>query len=115
MSAVPKMVMQVTITPEECPDLHRELSGITSARRRVKRFLKLADLGLLVEQGRVAASGLRQRGTSGAQTSMPLKPLTLTGANAPSPTVTPLGGQSIAEMADMFEGSNAGQDVDEPD
>ena len=50
MSASPKIVMQVTITPEECPDLHRELSGITSARRRVKRFLKaeaLRDLTLI--------------------------------------------------------------------
>ena len=67
MEAQPKIVMQVTITPEECPDLHRELSGITSARRRVKRFLKLADLGLLVEQGRVGVSGLPQRGAGPAR------------------------------------------------
>ena len=71
MSAVPKMVMQVTITPEECPDLHRELSGITSARRRVKRLLKLAELGLLVEQGRVGVSGLPQRGAGAGMVRAP--------------------------------------------
>lgn len=115
MSAVPKMVMQVTITPEECPDLHRELSGITSARRRVKRLLKLADLGLLVEQGRVGVSGLLQRGAGGAPTSMPLKPLAPNGAGAPTTPAAQLGGQSIAEMADMFEGSDVGPGVDEPE
>ncbi len=115
MSASPKIVMQVTITAEECPDLHRELSGISSARRRVKRLLKLADLGLLVEQGRVGVTGPPQRTNSGAQTSMPLRPLTLKGASAPRSAPTQLGGQSIAEMADMFEGSDVGQDADEPD
>lgn len=115
MTAVPKIVMQVTITPEECPDLHRELSGITSARRRVKRLLKLAELGLLVEQGRVGVSGLPQAVMGGSQMSMPLKPLAPSGVGAPTTTAPQLGGQSIAEMADMFEGSNVGLGVDEPE
>lgn len=115
MTAVPKIVMQVTITPDECPDLHRELSGITSARRRVKRLLKLAELGLLVEQGRVGVSGLPQRVMGGSQMSMPLKPLASSGVGALTMPAAQLGGQSIAEMADMFEGSDVGLGVDEPE
>lgn len=115
MSAEPKIVMQVTITAEECPDLHRELSGIASARRRAKRLLKLAELGLLVERGRVGVSGLPQRGMGGSQTSMPLKPLAPSGAGAPTASAAQLGGQSIAEMADMFEASDVSLGVDEPE
>lgn len=102
MEAQPKIVMQVTISAEECPELHRELIGMTAARRRVKRLLGLASVGLLVEQGRLAGVATSSRGHAAPPISMALKPLGQFGA---APLVEPHGaiaGQSIAEMTDAF-------------
>ncbi len=111
MAREPKIVMQVTIAAEECPELHRELIGITSPRRRVKRFLSLAGLGLLVEQGRLGVAAAAKRDVTNPGTSMPLKPLALK-SSVPL-RLPPIGGQSIAEMADLFEGPAGAADVDE--
>jgi len=113
MSTAPKIVMQVTIAAEECPELHRELVGITSPRRRVKRFLSLAGLGLLVEHGRLGVAAPAQGDVAGTGTSMPLKPLAPNRSASAPPRPSPTGGQSIAEMADLFEGSEGAADADE--
>jgi hypothetical protein len=102
MGAQLKIVMQVTISAEECPELHRELIGMTAARRRVKRLLALASVGLLVEQGRLAGAAISGRGHAAPPISMSLRPL---GQAAAVPLVPPYGaivGQSIAEMTDAF-------------
>ena len=102
MGAQPKLVMQVTVSAEECPELHRELIGMTAARRRVKRLLGLASVGLLVEQGRIGDAAISSRGHSAPPISMSLRPLGQFGA---APLVEPHGaiaGQSIAEMTDAF-------------
>lgn len=113
MSTGPKIVMQVTIAAEECPELHRELICITSPRRRVKRFLSLAGLGLLIEHGRLGVAAPAQRDVTGPGTAMPLKPLALNRSSSAPPLASPTGGQSIAEMADLFEGSEGPADADE--
>ena len=102
MGAQPKIVMQVTISAEECPELHRELLGMTSARRRAKRLLALASVGLLVEQGRLVGAVTSSRGNAAPPISMSLRPL---GQVAAPPLAEPKGvivGQSIAEMTDAF-------------
>ena len=66
MEAQPKIVMQVTISAEECPELHRELLGMTAARRRAKRLPALASVGLLVEQGRLVGAATSSRPRSAA-------------------------------------------------
>ena len=102
MGSQPKLVMQVTVSAEECPELHRELIGMTAARRRVKRLLGLASVGLLVEQGRIGDAAISSRGHSAPPISMSLRPL---GQVAAAPLVEPGGaivGQSIGEMTDAF-------------
>ena len=102
MEAQPKIVMQVTISAEECPDLHRELIGMTAARRRAKRLLALASVGLLVEQGRLVGAATSSRGHAAPPISMSLRPL---GQVASAPRAEAKGvivGQSIAEMTDAF-------------
>lgn len=102
MGPQPKIVMQVTISAEECPELHRELIGMTAARRRVKRLLGLAGVGLLVERGRLAGAAISGRGHAAPPISMSLRPL---GQAAAVPLAPPHGaivGQSIAEMTDAF-------------
>ena len=102
MGAQPKIVMQVTISAEECPELHRELLGMTAARRRAKRLLALASVGLLVEQGRLVGAATSSMGHAAPPISMSLRPL---GQPAAVPLTPPHGtivGQSIAEMTDAF-------------
>ena len=102
MEAQPKIVMQVTISAEECPELHRELIGMTAARRRVKRLLGLAGVGLLVEHGRLGGVATLSRGHAAPPISMSLRPL---GQVASAPRAEAKGvivGQSIAEMTDAF-------------
>lgn len=102
MEAEPKIVMQVTISAEECPELHRELIGMTAARRRVKRLLGLASVGLLVEQGRLGGGASVGRVYAAPSTSMSLKPMARAEAMPPSETQVAIVGQSIAEMTDAF-------------
>ncbi len=102
MGAQPKLVMQVTVSAEECPELHRELIGMTAARRRVKRLLGLASVGLLVEQGRIGDAAISSRGHSAPPISMSLRPL---GHADPVPLAGLRGavvGLSISEMTDAF-------------
>ena len=102
MGAQSKIVMQVTISAEECPDLHRELIRMTAARRRVKRLLGLAGVGFLVEQGRLGGAAISSRGHSAPPISMSLRPL---GQADAVPLAEPRGanvGQSITEMTDAF-------------
>ena len=102
MGAQPKIVMQVTISAEECPELHREPLGMTAARRRAKRLLALASVGLLVEQGRLVGAATSSRGHAAPPISMSLRPL---GQVASAPRAEAKGvivGQSIAEMTDAF-------------
>ena len=89
MGAQPKLVMQVTVSAEECPELHRELIGMTS-------------VGLLVEQGRIGDAAISSRGHSAPPISMSLRPL---GHADPVPLAGLRGavvGQSISEMTDAF-------------
>ena len=102
MEAQPKIVMQVTISAEECPDLHRELIGMTAARRRVKRLLGLAGVGLLVEHGRLGGVATSSRGHAAPPISMSLRPLGQTAAVPMAPPHGAIVGQSIAEMTDAF-------------
>lgn len=102
MDAVPKIVMQVTISAEECPELLRELIGMTAARRRVKRLLGLAGVGLLVEQGRLGGAASVSRGQAAPLTSMSLKPMAQADAVPPAEPQVAIVGQSIAEMTDAF-------------
>lgn len=102
MGAQPKIVMQVTISAEECPELHRELLGMTAARRRAKRLLALASVGLLVEQGRLVGAATSSRGHAAPPISMSLRPLTQTAAVPMAPPHGAIVGQSIAEMTDAF-------------
>lgn len=110
MGTQPKIVMQVTISAEECPELHRELIGMTAARRRVKRFLGLAGVGLLVEQGRLGGAATAGSGGHAAPPiSMALRPLGQARAESLAESRGALVGQSISEMTDAFG------DVDEED
>ncbi len=102
MGAQPKIVMQVTISAEECPELHRELIGMTAARRRVKRLLGLASVGLLVEQGRLVGAATSSRGHAAPPISMSLRPLGRVGAAPMAEPHGAIAGQSIAEMTDAF-------------
>ena len=102
MGAQPKIVMQVTISAEECPELHRELLGMTAARRRAKRLLALASVGLLVEQGRLVGAATSSRGHAAPPISMSLRPLGQTAAVPLAPPRGAIVGQSIAEMTDAF-------------
>ena len=102
MGAQPKIVMQVTISAEECPELHRELLGMTAARRRVKRLLGLAGVGLLVEQGRLGGVATSSRGHAAPPISMSLRPLGRVGAAPMAQPHGAIAGQSIAEMTDAF-------------
>jgi len=116
MSKSRKMVVQVTIAAEECPELHRRLADITSPRRRVKRFLSLAEMGLFAEHVRLGVAAPAQADVTGPGTSMPLKPLALNRSVSAPQLPSPPGGQSIAEMADMFEdskGAEGSADADE--
>lgn len=102
MGVQPKLVMQVTISAEECPELHRELIGMTAARRRVKRLLGLAGVGLLVEQGRLGGVATSNRGHAAPPISMSLRPLGQVDAAPPVEPGVAIVGQSIAEMTDAF-------------
>lgn len=102
MEAQPKIVMQVTISAEECPELHRELIGMTAARRRVKRLLGLAGVGLLVEHGRLGGVATLSRGHAAPPISMSLRPLGQTAAVPMAPPHGAIVGQSIGEMTDAF-------------
>lgn len=51
--------LKLTITPEENPELHRELAAIAIPKRRTGRLKELALSGLLLERGR-APIGLSQ-------------------------------------------------------
>ncbi len=102
MGAQPKIVMQVTISAEECPELHRELLGMTAARRRAKRLLALASVGLLVEQGRLVGAATSSRGHAAPPISMSLRPRGQTAAVPMAPPHGAIVGQSIAEMTDAF-------------
>ena len=102
MEAQPKIVMQVTISAEECPELHRELLGMTAARRRAKRLLALASVGLLVEQGRLVGAATSSRGHAAPPISMSLRPLGRVGAAPMAEPHGAIAGQSIAEMTDAF-------------
>jgi len=102
MGAQPKIVMQVTSSAEECPELHRELLGMTAARRRAKRLLALASVGLLVEQGRLVGAATSSRGHAAPPISMSLRPLQRVGAAPMAEPHGAIAGQSIAEMTDAF-------------
>ena len=102
MGAQSKIVMQVTISAEECPELHRELIRMTAARRRVKRLLGLAGVGFLVEQGRLGGAAISSRGHSAPPISMSLRPLGRVGAAPMAQPHGAIAGQSIAEMTDAF-------------
>lgn len=102
MGAQPKIVMQVTISAEECPELHCELVGMTAARRRVKRLLGLAGVELLVEQGRLGGVATSSRGHAAPPISMSLRPLGRVGAAPMAQPHGAIAGQSIAEMTDAF-------------
>lgn len=102
MGAQPKIVMQVTISAEECPELHRELLGMTAARRRAKRLLALASVGLLVEQGRLVGAATSSRGHAAPPISMSLRPLGQVAAASLAEPKGAIVGQSIAEMTDAF-------------
>lgn len=115
MSKSRKMVVQVTIAAEECPELHRRLVDITSPRRRVKRFISLAEKGLLAEQARLGIAAPAQCDVTGTGTSMPLKPLALNRSASAPQRLSPTGGQSIAEMADMFEDSDGSKGLADAD
>jgi hypothetical protein len=113
MDVLRKIVMQVTLNAEECPDLHRELVGMASARRRVKRLLSLASVGLLVEQGRLGGGLSVTFRPAAPTTSMSLKPLAEDEVSAPQELQAANGDQSIDDMNDMFVENLREADVDE--